>query len=80
MSCARCGRVLAGVAVIVPGKPAICGRADCLAWARDLVLPPEQTRPGLRLLPSRETAPRRVSSPASSRQEGIRRGRRLSTR
>lgn len=39
MRCAHCERELAGVAAIFPGKPAICGRADCLGWARALVLP-----------------------------------------
>jgi hypothetical protein len=28
---------LAGVAAIFPGTPAVCGRADCLGWARALV-------------------------------------------
>jgi len=40
MSCAHCRREVAGVAVIFPGKPAVCGRADCLGWARALELPP----------------------------------------
>jgi len=34
MSCSHCGRKLAGVAVLFDGKPAVCGRADCLLWAR----------------------------------------------
>jgi hypothetical protein len=34
MTCAHCRRTLAGVAVLFEGKPAVCGRADCLAWAR----------------------------------------------
>jgi hypothetical protein len=40
MSCAHCGRELAGVAMIFPGTPAVCGRADCLAWARSVTLSP----------------------------------------
>jgi hypothetical protein len=37
MKCAHCKRELAGVAAIFPGTPAVCCRADCLAWARALV-------------------------------------------
>jgi hypothetical protein len=36
--CGHCRRELAGVAVIFPGKPAVCGRADCLGWARSLLV------------------------------------------
>jgi hypothetical protein len=36
--CGHCRRELAGVAVIFPGKPAVCGRADCLGWARTLLV------------------------------------------
>jgi hypothetical protein len=32
--CAHCRRELAAVAAIFPGKPPVCGRADCLGWAR----------------------------------------------
>jgi len=39
MTCAHCERELAGVATIFPEKPPVCGRADCLGWARDLALP-----------------------------------------
>jgi hypothetical protein len=39
MTCAHCGRKLAGVAVIFPETPPVCGRADCLGWARDLASP-----------------------------------------
>jgi hypothetical protein len=39
MTCAHCGRKLAGVATIFPEKPPVCVRADCLGWARDLALP-----------------------------------------
>lgn len=34
MTCAHCGRKLAGVATIFPEKPPVCVRADCLGWAR----------------------------------------------
>ena len=37
MKCAHCKRQLAGVASIFPNTPAVCGRADCLGWARALV-------------------------------------------
>jgi hypothetical protein len=36
--CAHCCRELVGVAVIFPRKPAVCGRADCLGWARAVAL------------------------------------------
>ena len=39
MTCAHCGRKLAGVAVIFPETPRVCGRADCLGWARDAASP-----------------------------------------
>ena len=45
MSCAHCERELAGVAAIFPGKPAVCGRADCLGWARVQVLPAPNALP-----------------------------------
>ena len=34
LTCAHCRRELAGVATIFPATPAVCGRADCLLWAR----------------------------------------------
>ena len=40
MTCAHCGRKLAGVATIFPEAPPVCGRADCLGWARAMALPP----------------------------------------
>jgi hypothetical protein len=36
MTCGHCRRELAGVAMIFPETPPVCGRADCLAWARPL--------------------------------------------
>jgi hypothetical protein len=43
MRCAHCGRELAGVAMLFPGTPAVCGRADCLGWARALAVAPSAT-------------------------------------
>lgn len=56
-TCGCCGRELAGVAQIFTGAPAVCGRADCLGWAR------EQARTYARAL--------RIagSSPASLKQD-----------
>jgi hypothetical protein len=38
--CAHCGRDVAGVTAVFAGKPAICGRSDCLFWAMTLVVEP----------------------------------------
>ena len=44
-NCGHCGRELAGVAVMFPGTPPVCGRADCLGWARVLQTTAEGLRP-----------------------------------
>ena len=38
MTCSHCRREVAGVAVIFPAKPPVCGRADCLGWARAVMV------------------------------------------
>jgi hypothetical protein len=38
MTCSHCKREVEGVTAIYSGKPAVCGRADCLLWARHLIV------------------------------------------